>query len=641
MAGQALAENNRPLSRQMPTRSQHPSVADLCKSFEDLSKPPCPVTQTSRRSKRPSETPFICTARRSEGLFRPSASTYREKTASATSFSINTSTKASSAPVPLGVQPSQRAAQLDGSGFDGTSQFAHNYTHDGETAAAKLLSPIRQTSRVSDLRRRFERCSPPSSSPKVMRALWQCRRRNKPSRAADRNCVKTSDSLGRSTTAGAHNMGSFGMSSVPRLNMNISLSDFSCDFNRTVDDTEAAGARKQPEEVGDGGELTKQKSPVRGLIQQFEHLGVSSTTGLCLGKRDEGKDSHVHEALTEKSSVENVKRRASWVMLRQRSIVMWRRISNPFTRPSYGGSDGNVDRDKPNSSVSDNASVAELCPKRSRQQYRRSDVPSCDSHHGLARSSPDVQLPSERNTNVKHELAVKPKDQPQYLTRSPSLSRCASPNVTDPSLLHPPYDRLRPSNELVSFDLDGSELSKGRKHRDTSLDGQSRDSPDPPPSWAASQNSHEALPPVGSMEKMAERRRRRLEKKRFDQEEKEKKKEKKAKGKGKEKDTLPSEIKGQGIGGDTQGGGKETEVATEKEKESSLGRMAGSGFVVRQVNGVSLRHPKPRRPGQVQKIINMFKEKTRSGSKLTSGSGIGSASGGGSGYAAAVNEGAK
>lgn len=48
---------------------------------------------------------------------------------------------------------------------------------------------------------------------------------------------------------------------------------------------------------------------------------------------------------------------------------------------------------------------------------------------------------------------------------------------------------------------------------------------------------------------------------------------------------------------------------------------------MRQVNDVKLRHPKPRRPGQVKKIVNMYREKASSGIKFGKGSGIGSRSG--------------
>ncbi|OTA70773.1 hypothetical protein K449DRAFT_380846 [Hypoxylon sp. EC38] len=145
------------------------------------------------------------------------------------------------------------------------------------------------------------------------------------------------------------------------------------------------------------------------------------------------------------------------------------------------------------------------------------------------------------------------------------------------------------------------------------------------------------LSKVATQQTTSGRKRRRLEEKELRQKERGAKREERTKAKGKEKEPGAGHDENNGQGtGDTLDKGKGKDTGGKK-KERSWSTKTASGFVVRQINDIKLKHPKPRRPGQVKKIVNMYKEKSTSGIRLGKGSGVSSGSGAGVASAGAPN----
>ncbi|KAF3065205.1 hypothetical protein GL218_01084 [Daldinia childiae] len=179
-------------------------------------------------------------------------------------------------------------------------------------------------------------------------------------------------------------------------------------------------------------------------------------------------------------------------------------------------------------------------------------------------------------------------------------------------------DDLGCSDEFDDFGLDGSVLSKAMRRRDRSSAGQTSQGPSSPLSCSDSN----AVSSTTSKQTTAERKRRRLEEKELRKEQRQKNKEK-AIEKGKGKEAAIDDNQGAESAQDREKG-KDTEG---KKKESSWSKKTASGFMVRQIHDIKLKHPKPRRPGQIKKIVNMYKDKSTSGIRLGKGSGISSGSG--------------
>ncbi|KAI0006817.1 hypothetical protein F4779DRAFT_620173, partial [Xylariaceae sp. FL0662B] len=134
------------------------------------------------------------------------------------------------------------------------------------------------------------------------------------------------------------------------------------------------------------------------------------------------------------------------------------------------------------------------------------------------------------------------------------------------------------------------------------------------PSPSTPRGDPHAFSKVVSKQATAERKRLRLEEKQLRRERRKAKKEERTKSKGKEKEEHHQQVTYE------EGRGHEQQTkAKGKEKENSWSKKTASGFVVRQATDIKLRHPKPRRPGQVKKIVNLYKEKATSGISIKRG----------------------
>ncbi|KAI0376921.1 hypothetical protein F5Y04DRAFT_196119 [Hypomontagnella monticulosa] len=489
----------------------------------------------------------------------------------------------------------------------------------------------RCTGRVSDLRRLFERSSPRGLPPRSIKSIWQNRNRNKPVVELARPHTPEPDPT-ESSSLLTVDMSPIKRISIPELTTEISTGDFSCDFTGSLDDVGLPKLRAhfdtEVEEHVEENRLLEPESPVKGRIQQFERLSYCSpATSPAPRSRASSYDAGPNRSSREKENdSKQIKTRASWHPFKQRSVELWRRISNSFTRSVDGESshshDGeNVDRDCAHIDEAGPSSV----PRRLR--YRRSDLigfhlySTSEIVHSSASS-----VHSRLSTNINDELIARFRGQVPSLDYSRSSSRRLSMRRTFPFLARM-SEGLGCAEDFDDFGLDGAFMSKVVRHRSKSPVPHDPIAAGIPSSSPTTHSNANALSRMVSKQTTAERKRRRLEEKQLRQEQRDKKREDKMKDKGKGKATANEEDENNEQCPDSaqdKGKGKEGEG---KKKESSWSKKTASGFVVRQIHDVKLRHPKPRRPGQVKKIVNMYKEKASSGIRFGKGSSVGSRSG--------------
>ncbi|OTB02774.1 hypothetical protein M426DRAFT_264225 [Hypoxylon sp. CI-4A] len=494
-------------------------------------------------------------------------------------------------------------------------------TEQTPRSTSKFESVVRCTGKVSDLRKLFERTAPRDSSPNSPKLFWKSRSRNKV--ATEREEVPSAGcGLDGSSIALAEQVTPLRRIPVPELTTEISTNDFSCDFTETLGETRTTELSAHFNDESDEDMPTKQVSPVKDRIQQFERLeSQPSATSLTpygqAGSYDGVRDASFHE----ENNAREIKARASWHPFRQRSVKLWRRISNGFSRPAVRRDGTNDDSEQAGPSNYTEVDGTRPCSPHNRVRYRRSDFFGYHMSHTseVVRSS-STSAHSESSVNIDDELIARLDSQPPYLTYTRSHPHRIPMRKTFPFLSRM-SDSLESTDGFGDFGFDGSVISKAIRRRAKSPTAQ-----DPEPSSSSvSRGNSNTLSRVMSQQTVAERKRRRLEEKQTRREQKEKKREEKTKGKGKDIDTGDEHREN---GEDAQGKGKGKEVEGKK-KESSWSKKTASGFVVRQINDIKLKHPKPRRPGQVKRIVNMYKEKSTSGIRLGKGSGVSSKPGAG------------
>ncbi|KAI1455553.1 hypothetical protein F4805DRAFT_264884 [Annulohypoxylon moriforme] len=488
-----------------------------------------------------------------------------------------------------------------------------------DRVAQKPISKPRVATRcagkVSDLRRLFERTPTRDTSPNPFKSFWQNRSRNKPKVEGETPIIKY-DQAGSPIMPAADNPPPKKIS-LPELTTAISINDFSCDF-RTPEALGNASSTKHKARFDiepDENISTEQDSPVKGRIQQFERLERSSPAPSPTWA--ESCDANVNSSPRGKENdSRHVKTQGSWRPFRQRSVELWRRISSSFVR-SAGEEQAGPSSDASNL---DSTAASPLCR---RLRYRRSDIFSYYLYRSseVARS-PTISSRGKSSASIDDDLVATIENQLPHITCKKSSCRDISMSKTFPFLARM-SDSLGGTDEFDDFGFDGSILSKATRYRAKS----------PTKELPQSSSSHtphgdpNTLSKVLSQQTVAERKRRRLEEKQFRREQRDKKREERAKAKGKEKaagDVHSDNDGKEATAAQDKGKGKQVEG---KKRESSWTKKTASGFVVRQINDVKLRHPKPRRPGQVKKLVNMYKEKASSGIKLGKGSGASSGSG--------------
>ncbi|KAI0846998.1 hypothetical protein F5Y00DRAFT_271468 [Daldinia vernicosa] len=360
----------------------------------------------------------------------------------------------------------------------------------------------------------------------------------------------------------------------------------------------------------------KQESPVKDRIQQFESLETvpldnSSTPSYY----DVNSNISPHKQKTDAGRIEPEGIQRS---LRQRKARLWRRISNTFTRSIDRGNSNSNDGEQSGSGRDDDINNVPSSSIRRRPRYRRSNL---FGYH-LYRTSEVIQSSTgsgytRSNININEELIEKLDNQPPYIAYRQSPSSYLSMRRTFPFLARM-SDNLGCSDEFDDFGLDGSVLSKATRRRYKPSVGQDAQGPSSPVSCSDSN----AVSSTTSKQTTTKRKRRRLEEKELRREQRRKNREK-AMEKGKGKETAVGDNQGAESTQDKEKG-KDTES---KKKERSWSKKTASGFMVRQINDIKLKHPKPRRPGQIRKIVNMYKDKSTSGIRLGKGSGVSSGSG--------------
>ncbi|KAK8076492.1 hypothetical protein PG994_003764 [Apiospora phragmitis] len=542
----------------------------------------------------------------------------------------------------------------------------------------------RRAAKVADLRKLFDRPSLKGSSPTGIMSFARRQRSTMPSTGPG-DPTKTRD-LAEYTTS-SNESSSNNQTSAPELTTKISLNDFSCRFSHDQKPTKlsegAAPATNASEETrissskprphfhmqGDTeAESEQEDSPLKRRIKHFEHLQVSSNPkGLAYG-RAKSHDANLHAAFKASSPERKPSKVTNGQWLRQRGASTWRRISSSFNISTDGGNDT------------------------SKVLYRGgSNLEASLSTHGdtsfgfsLHRMSTPFQfsLVTPHNTpthyrqytsEASHEAMIA-----ELKLRSSYLSRDrSSPADRSPKHLLPLYaarksraiiQRLTSSSnrssEGYNFGLDGGVESKPSRDGDARLFTNRNDNIESDDLQMHPSQSNEGgapLAPVSTLptsEQLAKKTAKDAKKASKEKERETKAaakaiaKESKAKGKGKQKtrfvslgssrkhasgrkptphpNTLEANSESEADEGD---GDVNTKTSRQKQRERSWGKITASGFMVRQNKVDELHQPKPQRPGQVKKIVNMYKEKSTSLLRIVSGnqSSHGHAGGGGGG----------
>ncbi|KAI1770647.1 hypothetical protein F4818DRAFT_446061 [Hypoxylon cercidicola] len=484
------------------------------------------------------------------------------------------------------------------------------------------------TGKVSDLRKLFERSATPGISPNSIKSFWRNRGWTKPEPAMEMIPATGSGPADSSTTLDEH-ITPLKRIPVPELTTEISTDDFLCDFAGTPDSLRPMTPGSYLETAADNDALEELESPVKNHIQRFEQLEHDSPAeSLAPDNRTKSSDDGLHPSIRGKENkAREIKPQASWHPFRQRSVRLWRRISNSFSRSADRNSSGDDSEQDSSSTYVDTNSTrrGSVCQ---RPRYRRQNLFGYHLHRTseLVRSSVELSQRDSR-LSINDELMERFENRPPYLTYTGSISNRLSIRRTFPFLARM-SDGLECADEFDGFGLDGSLVSKASRCRDKSPTGEVSQTTRPVLSESTARADPNPLSKVVSRQTIAERKLRRIEEKQLRKEQREKKREK-ARGTDQE-EGRSNDCNGEGNHGADENAekkGKGKEVAGKEKKESSWSKKTASGFVVRQVSDVMLKHPKPRRPGQVKKIVNMYKEKASSGLKFSKGSGVGSASG--------------
>ncbi|KAI0536521.1 hypothetical protein GGR58DRAFT_528200 [Xylaria digitata] len=471
--------------------------------------------------------------------------------------------------------------------------------------------------KVSQLRRFFERSSKRFSSPLSLVSL---RSRPEPEpKECTGELVRDSPSPSWSepeSLTSTHTIARK-ISIVPSLTTEISVNDFFCDFvsgqsyeSLATASPSGTGAKLEPQ--------AKRESPVKRRIQQFEHLSRDSLKiGTVTEHNGQYKDAGLPSIIKNDSRAGGKRNTiGSWKPIHQKGVAIWRKISNSLSRSLDSWKDCDGDREPINLTEDINSNTSP----------DHSPSPVKNFGHSLRRPSPfgySIYRVSHRSrrfassSNTASSIQLGGGDASNNVpkgTANNGYSRL-SPDAPPP----PPLRNSLPSIARVSsgfrgpswFGLDGHFPSKPVQEEDFQPSDVTTPSPSTP------QGDPNALLKVMLKQSAEERGRRRQDERNFRRDKtfkalarwKEKckvdmgyhsaddtdeagKKQDKGKGKGKEKETVRKE-------------GEEQETETNKKTES--------GFVIFESKDVKLRHPKPRRPGQVRKLANMYREKGSSG----------------------------
>ncbi|KAI1428679.1 hypothetical protein F5Y12DRAFT_782541 [Xylaria sp. FL1777] len=486
--------------------------------------------------------------------------------------------------------------------------------------------PTQGGGKVLQLRRFFERSSKILSSPL---SLMHSRSILEPEEGGDALMGDDSaSSWDESESPRSTNTLARRISIVPSLTTEISVNDFFCDFVGSPSYEESPITASPIETTAKMGFQMKPESPVKHRIQQFEHLSRDS---LKVGSTTQHNSKHNDAGLPSGSKKDNrVRKRStvgSWRPIHQKGVAIWRKISGSLSRSLDSWKDCNSDHEH-----------IDLAERRSfNTNPDHSTLPANGPEHGLRHLSPfgysmyRVTHTSRRLMTPLHAASSIQLGDRNTLNKVPRRTLNDSDSHSSPGT--PPPLVVRKSFPIIGrvssglrwpggFGLDGHFPSKpvqeeGLQPSDMTISGPSTPQGDP-----------DALLKVMLKQSAAERSRRREDEKHLrrdkklgafaiwkgkgkadvvhhsadnaDHSEQVSKKHEKGKWKGKEKEILRKNS-------------KENEGQSSTGQENETNKKTESGFVVFESKDVKLRHPKPRRPGQVRKVANMYKEKGSSG----------------------------
>ncbi|KAI0967328.1 hypothetical protein F4678DRAFT_446260 [Xylaria arbuscula] len=424
------------------------------------------------------------------------------------------------------------------------------------------------------------------------------------------------------------------ISIVPSLTTEISVNDFFCDFVGRPSCEESPVTVSQSENIGKVGSVMKQESPVKNRIQQFERFSRDSLKAAAASQKHDKHDHGGPPSAFEKDNRAGGKRGmvGSWRPIHKKGVAIWRKISNSL---SYS-----FDSWKDCNSYHEQISAAEDTGLNPTSDHSTS--PANDLKHGFRHFSP-FGYSMHRVTHMSRQFVT-----PSHTASSIQLTDKDTPSIAPRRALNTSYSRpspdtppppliIRKSLPIIArvrsglhrsngFGLDGHFPSK------PVLEEEFRPSDVPTSGPSTPQGDPDALLKVMLKQSAAERSRRR-------EDEKHLRRDKKLralaiwKGKGKADTVAPLPSTGE-VGpseettkkhdrGKWKGKGKEKEVElkesdghSSKGQDNETNKKTESGFEVFESKDVKLRHPKPRRPGQVRKVANMYKEKGSSGASI-------------------------
>ncbi|KAI0446916.1 hypothetical protein F4803DRAFT_559108 [Xylaria telfairii] len=473
--------------------------------------------------------------------------------------------------------------------------------------------PTQASGKVSRLRRFFEQSPGRFSSP-----LSLLNFRSRPSGAEPDTKLKGGYASSPWNEAGSPtstNTVTRRRSIVPSLNTEISVNDFFCDFvgspNYGATLVPASPGETEPEMES----FIEHESPVKHRIQQFEHISrdslkVQETDGYH-GKANDAGLPYLFRTERQRSDRRNIV--GGWRPIHQRGAAIWRKISNSFSRPfdSWKDCDSDHDHLNPTEGTAPDA-YFDRSPSLANdpRDYIRYSNSFGHDHH-VSHTSP--QFISSSQTAPSIQLGVIDSLNTHPTRTSSANFGCSSPGTPFPHRVVrkrlPLVARVASGFHLPNgFGLDGHFPSKPVREEEPQPSGSRKSGPSSP------QGDPNALLKVMLKQSAAERSRRRQDEKHLHLRRDIKSRTLgRWKGKGKadvnphlEDATVPNRevVKKQ-----DKGKGKEKEGGQENETN----KKTESGFVVFESKHVKLRHPKPRRPGQVRKLANMYRDKGSSG----------------------------
>lgn len=527
--------------------------------------------------------------------------------------------------------PKVQHQQLSGEDASRRSPF-------GNLRVLKALSPKSRPAhgKVSQLRKMFERASKRFSSPRSLMNLHS--RLGSEDLTNDLTGTEPPSPGDESESPLSSHTIARRLSIVPSLTTEISVNDFFCDFVGGPNHEETTIAASPGEAAADVESQMRRESPVKHRIQQFEHLSrdslnVGATTGFF--NKVNNKTGIPFVSKNGKKGGGKRSMGGGWRPIHQKGAAIWRKISSSlaFNRSVDSWKEDGSSEHEPINPTAERCSTSSVSLDRppppppppladgARLRFRRSSSFGYSMHRvshmsrqfTSSQTAPDVHLdagdlsnnPPSKTTNANNDHSS---------PHTPRLTSKSFPILTRVS------SGLRQPNW---FGLDGHFPSKRVRKEDIRSPEATVSDPSTPHS------DPNALLEVMRKQSAAERRRRR-------QEERQLRRDKKllraltrwnerreahvdsrladnttnggkthvrSRGKGKEKETAEREPQ-RDEGQSTKAGENETNKKTE------------SGFVIFESKDVKLRHPKPRRPGQVRKVANLYRDKGSSGASV-------------------------